>query len=420
VWTADGNRVPLRVLRLCSVFEPPDAALTGRGARFDPVGGMQTHTGQLTRELNRRGIRQVIVTHRPPGAARRERLGEHAAVERFGLPVRCARQLYSAPAARAALKLAPYTDVVHAHLGEDLAVLPISLAAARRAALPLVVTVHCSLRHTFSGAGPRGFVLATLGAAIETAVCRRADAVIALTPRLARHMQDDGVRPHRVHVIPSGVATGAFPAAGASDRFADLGHPRVVFVGRLAPQKGVCTLVEAAARLRTSGVTVLLVGDGPERPVVEAAIRRLGIGDRVRITGFVPHRDIPAILRHADVFCMPSLYEELGTALLEAMHAGLPVVASRSGGIPDATGDAARLVPAADPAALAVALDALLADPGERARLSSLARERARAWDWSRLADRVSDVYLLAIGEQARRRAGERHPGRLGRIGAAS
>jgi len=81
------------VLRLCSVFEPPDEALTGRGVRFDPVGGMQSHTGQLTRALDRRGVRQTVVTHRPPGAPRQQRIGEHAVIHRFGLPVARA-QLY--------------------------------------------------------------------------------------------------------------------------------------------------------------------------------------------------------------------------------------------------------------------------------------------------------------------------------------
>jgi glycogen(starch) synthase len=387
----------LKVLRVCSVFEAPEAALHGRGVRFDPVGGMQSHTGQLTRELDRRGVRQAVFTHRPPGTPRRERLGRRACVYRFGLPVHHARQLYSAPAAVAALRLAPRADLVHAHLGEDLAVLAIGLAAARRASLPLVVTVHCSLRHTFAGTGPRAYVLKRIGAAIETAVCRRADAVIALTPRLARHLRDDGVAADRVHVIPSGVAAVRFDAEPAVDRFAGAGHPQIVFVGRLAAQKGVQTLVEAAARLRTPGATVLLVGDGPQRPAIERAVERLGIADRVRITGFVAHRDIPAVLRHADVFCLPSMYEELGTALLEAMHAGLPIVASRAGGIPDAVGPAARLVAPGDPAALAEALDALLADAGERTRLAALAAQRARAWEWTELAERVLDVYRRAL-----------------------
>jgi glycogen(starch) synthase len=401
----DGDGAPLRVLRLCSVFEPPDEALTGRGVRFDPVGGMQSHTGQLTRALDRRGVRQAVVTHRPPGAPRQQRIGEHAVIHRFGLPVARARQFYSAAGGRAALRLASDVDLVHAHQGEDLAVLPIALAAARRAGLALVVTVHCSLRHTFTAPGPRGLLLERLGGTIEGAVCRRADALIALTPRLAERLEADGFEPERIHVIPSGVTASAAVAGDAPDRFADVGRPRIVYVGRLAAAKGVDTLVAAAARLRTPGAHVLLVGDGPARSSLERAIRRHRLGDRVRIAGFMPHREIPAVLAHADVFCLPSRYEELGTALLEAMQAGVPIVASDTGGIPAVVGSAARLVAPGDAAALAGALDALLADRQQAGRLVAIARERVRACDWERLADRVLDVYGLALETSAHRPA---------------
>lgn len=390
----------LKVLRVCSVFEPMDASLTGAGVRFDPVGGMQSHTGQLTRALDRRGVQHAVVTHRPPGAPRRHRLGQHAVVHRFGLPVPRARQLYGLAAAPAALRLAGDADLVHAHLGEDLAVLPIALAAARRAELPLVVTVHCSLRHTFAGTGARALLLERLGGRIETAVCRRAAAVIALTPRLAAHVQADGVDPRRIHVIPSGVAVA--PSAGAPvDRYPAVGRPRIVYVGRLARSKGVHTLIDAVPRLQTPGATVLVVGDGPARRSLERAIRRRRLGDRVKIAGFVPHREIADVLAHADVFCLPSHYEEFGTVLLEAMRAGVPIVASDTGGIPAAVGPAARLVTPGDPAALAAALDTLLADRAEATRLGALARERVRAWDWERLADQIMDVYRLAISTSA-------------------
>jgi glycogen synthase len=398
----DGASARPWVLRVCSVFEPPDAALTGRGVRFDPVGGMQNHTGQLTRALDRHGVRQSVVTHRPPGSPRRERIGERTTVHRFGLPVGRLRQLYWLRAGPAALRLARRADLVHAHLGEDLVVLPIALAAARSSRLPLVVTVHCSLRHTMRGTGVRALVLKQLGGLIETAICRRADAVIALTPRLAQCLEADGVA--RVHVIPSGVRATSL-SDDPLDPFPGVGHPRIVYVGRLARSKGLHTLVDAAARLRTAGVQVLLVGDGPERRALERMLGSRGLGERVRITGFLPHRRIPAVLRHADLFCLPSEYEELGTAALEAMAAGLPIVASATGGIPGAVGPAGRLVPPGDPAALADALDALLSDESEAARLARMARERARELSWDRLVLRVLDVYRFALACRPRLRA---------------
>src|SRR5918998_658298 len=89
-------RTRIRVLRLCSVFEPPPSALVGRGVKFDPIGGMQNHTAELTRALDRRGVVQTVLTTRPPSAPYFQRLGDHARVIRLGLPVRRFRQL-SAP-----------------------------------------------------------------------------------------------------------------------------------------------------------------------------------------------------------------------------------------------------------------------------------------------------------------------------------
>jgi glycogen synthase len=140
------DRSRIRVLRLCSVFEPPPSALVGRGVKFDPVGGMQNHTAELTRALDRRGVVQTVLTTRPPTAPYFQRLGDHARVIRLGFPIRRFRQLYAPQAAILTLR----ADVVHVHLGEDLAVLPVGAAAARVHHLPLVLTVHTSLRHTLA------------------------------------------------------------------------------------------------------------------------------------------------------------------------------------------------------------------------------------------------------------------------------
>src|SRR5215213_291616 len=282
-----GNRPrALRVLRVCSVFEAPPASLTPRAVSFDPIGGMQNHTGQLTRALVELGVRQVIVTSRPPGAARCSR-SRSVRVLRHGVHLPWARQLWAPLAATAALREARGADLVHAHVGEDVAVLPLALAAARVAAVPLVVTVHMSVRHTYLAAGLRGWQLKLLGGAAETTVVRRADAVIALTPRLAARMVADGIPAERLHVIPSGVTASDF-AAAVGDPFPGVPRPRVLFVGRLHRQKGVGTLIEAAARLRTPGAQLIVVGDGPERAAGEAAARRLGLTRRVHFTGFAP------------------------------------------------------------------------------------------------------------------------------------
>jgi glycogen(starch) synthase len=392
MWSREQARI--RVLRLCSVFEPPPAALVGKGARFDPVGGMQNHTAELTRALDRRGVVQTVVTTRPPTVPYLQRLGNHARVIRLGLPVRRFRQLYGPQAAIVAPILAARADVIHVHLGEDLAVFPVGAAAARLHRLPLVLTVHTSLRHTLAVGDLRSAFLKAIGGPIERWGEHSAEAVLVITPRLRGLLLSDGVEENRLHLIPPGVNPSLFEGP-FEDPFEGVGRPRVLFVGRLAPQKGVRALVAAAALIENPSARVLLVGDGPEREALEREAERIGVGDRVRFLGFFAHERLPAAMAHADVLVLPSVYEELGTVLLEAMWAGLPIVASRTGGIPDVIEDGSNglLVEPGDPEALARAIDRVFADRALAYRLSEGAQERGKDYDWEVLAGRILEVY---------------------------
>jgi glycogen(starch) synthase len=355
---------------------------------------MQNHTAELTRALDRRGVVQTVLTTRPPTAPHFQRLGDHAHVIRLGLPVRRFRQLYGPQAAVIAPLLAVQADVVHVHLGEDLAVLPIGVAAAKFHRLPLVLTVHTSLRHTLAVSDLRSAVLKTLGGPIERSGELSAEAVLVITPRLRRLLLADGADENRIHLIPPGVNPSLFEGP-FEDPFSGVGTPRVLFVGRLAAQKGVGTLVSAAALLEDPRAQVLLVGDGPKRKRLKREAKRIGVADRLHFVGFVAHERLPAVLAHADVLVLPSIYEELGTVLLEAMQAALPIVASRTGGIPDVIEDGVNgmLVPPDEPEALAHAINRLLADRNLARRLSEGARERGKDYDWEVLAERVLRVF---------------------------
>jgi glycosyltransferase involved in cell wall biosynthesis len=393
------------VLRLCSVFEPPGAGPAAAAARFDPVGGMQTHTGELTRALDQLGVVQTVVTARLPGAPRSACFGLRARVVRLGIPVTAFRQCYAVPAARLAPRLARFADLVHAHLGEDLAVVPLALVAARHRRLPLVLTVHTSVRYTLAVRDARSALLKSLGGWCENLGEHRAAHVIVLTPRLAGLLSAHGIPPDRVRVIPSGVRPALFAGTGGPDPLAGLPSPRVEFLGRLHLQKNVDLLLRAAAQLQHA-THVVLVGDGPERHRLEALTDRLGLRSRVTFLGFVGHDRVPALLRGADVLVMPSRYEELGTAMLEAMHCGVPVVATRTGGIPDVITDGVNglLTQPGDAADLARALDRLLAEPALGRRLGACGRLRAAEYGWDRLAGQVLDVYRSALVSPTRRR----------------
>ena len=209
---------------------------------------------------------------------------------------------------------------------------------------------------------------------------RHADAVIALTLTTARQLRGDGIPAGRVHVIPPGYDPALF-AAAAADPFPGLPRPRVAYLGRLAPQKDVGTLLQAFARL-PADTQLLLVGDGPDRPELQRRAQRFA--SRVHFTGFVPLAAVPAVLAHVDLRVLPSLSEDLSSALIEAMAAGLPVVATRAGGTADLVHHGGNGLPVAprDPAALAAAISEVLADLAAASGMSAASRRTAAAYAW--------------------------------------
>jgi glycogen(starch) synthase len=181
-------------------------------------------------------------------------------------------------------------------------------------------------------------------------------------------------------------------------------------VGRLAPQKDPVALVRATA-LMEHDAELVLVGDGPLRGEVERAARELGVNERVRLVGGVHRSHVASHLATADIFALPSTYEELGTAIVEAMAAGLPVVATHTGGIPTLVrDDAGVLVPPGDPQQLARALDRLIGDADLARRLGEGGRRTAAGYRWDVLARRVHTVYGQALGrrDEERPNRGER------------
>ncbi|WP_336027218.1 glycosyltransferase [Geodermatophilus sp. FMUSA9-8] len=402
---------PPHVLRLCSVFEPPAAraatapgALPGeldaRAARFDPIGGMQNHTATLTRCLDARGLRQTVVTSRLAGPRGVTPLGDGARVHRTGLRLTRLRQLWALSGLRTVLRAgrrAP-VDVVHAHQGEDLASLPLARLAARVHGVPLVVTLHCSVGHTLTGRGPRVRLLRAVGGWIERSTLRRADAVVVLTGRTAAAVLQDGVAADRLSTIPSGFDPALFTGDGG-DVFPGTPRPRIGYVGRLAPQKDPATLVRAFGRMREEA-SLVVVGDGPDRALVHRLAAESPAAGRITLAGFVEHARVPAVLASLDLLVLPSAYEEMGSVLTEAMAAGLPVVASDVGGIPEVVrhGQTGLLVTPGDPDALAAALDRVVAEPALRTRLAAGARARSAEYGWPALAARVAAVYDRTLG----------------------
>lgn len=168
----------------------------------------------------------------------------------------------------------------------------------------------------------------------------------------------------------------------------------VLSVGRLDPQKGHRDLLAAATEIPEA--VFAIAGDGPERGELERAAERLGLHERVRFLG--ARLDIPELLAASDVFVLPSLYEGLPIALLEAMAAGRPVVATKIGGTDEVVSDgiSGLLVPPRDPAAIASAVQRLLDDPQLQERLADAGRAAVtQAFSAGDMVRRVTDLYDL-------------------------
>ena len=206
---------------------------------------------------------------------------------------------------------------------------------------------------------------------------RRVDGVVAISQAIGDLLTQAGVDPRKIRRIPSGID----PERFKNCRSRQDGSNRVKTIGCLAgldARKGQRFLLEAAALLKAQGFNLRyqLAGDGPLRSELENHVTRLGLRDEVSFLGFVA--DAAAFLADIDLFVMPSLFEGLGVAVLEAMAAGKPVVATRVGGLTESVIDGVTgiLVPPSSAAALARAIAQLAQAPASAAEMGRHGRER--------------------------------------------
>lgn len=297
--------------------------------------------------------------------------------------------LLGAPRVRALVRrIEP--DILHAHYATSYGLLG-ALAGYR----PLIVSTWGS--DVFAGAARSRL----LRAAVRLAL-RRADVVCATSRALARATAVYAPAGKRIEITPFGVDGAQFRPPERRP-----GEPIVGSTRILHAIYGLHHLVDAVAELRGRGVParLLLVGDGPQRAELAARIAARGLGGAAELRGWVAQPALPAALHEMGLFAMPSVVEEaFGVAALEAAATGLPVVASRAGGLPEvvADGETGLLVPVGDVAALAEALGALIADPGRARRMGAAGRDFVLAhYEWGENAGRMARLYEELAGRGA-------------------
>jgi D-inositol-3-phosphate glycosyltransferase len=410
----------LRVAML-SVHTCPLAALGGK-----ETGGMNVYVRELARELSRIGAAVDVFTRsQNAGIPRVVRLADRARV--VHLPAGP-----QAPMAR---------ERVHAHLDEFVDGVEawrlangleydllhgnywlsgvVGLALRARWGVPLVQMFH-TLAALKNGAGIAAEREPALRLAEERRIVAAADRLVAANAIERSELASAyGADPARVAVIPCGVDTDVFTPGDATAARAGLDlppGPLLLYVGRIAPIKGLETLLDAVGCLRGAGTLARLavVGGETDEPIDghEADVRRraaaLGLGDAVTFIGAQPQQRLRDWYVAADVTVLPSYYESFGMVALEAMACGSPVVASRVGGLQTTVRDGLTglLVPEGDPCALAETITRVLGDDVLRWRLGREGQRWAAQHRWPCVGEAICreyaglavDVADLAVG----------------------
>ena len=359
---------------------------------WDDPGGVQVHVRELGERLRTRGHEVLGLT---PSR------GEPAQpwVRRVGSPLDVAYNASNAPISpwpgtrrRVVEELRAFApEVVHAHE-------PLTPSASMFAVLahpaPVVATFH-------SGADRAR--LFDIAAPVLRRVARRIDVRVAVSERAATFVRSRIGGTYRV--IPNGVDVARFAHATPAEGLPP--GPRLLFVGRLDERKGFPTAVAAFGMLARDrpDLRLIVVGEGRDRDAVTGLLPS-GVRERVTLLGAVRNEDIHPFHAAADIYLAPSVGgESFGIVLVEAMAAGLPVVASDIPGYDEVISDGVDglLVPPRDPEALTAAVARVLDDRRLAARLGEAARHRAARFDWEVVVDELEESYRDAAASGSAR-----------------
>ncbi|AGA26114.1 glycosyltransferase family 4 protein [Singulisphaera acidiphila] len=354
-------------------------------------------------ELVRRGHSVQVVTHAVDGLARDE-VVQGIQVHRW---VRSSRTgplfavSFVAGVIQALRQLRGSYDLIHTHQGLWEAIAT-GLGRSAFRGVPTLVQPASSGYY-----GEAEELSRTRGFPLLRRLILRNHAFAAISADIEDQWTRLGVPPERIFRMASGVDATHYRPGSSGFESRLLARPRVLFTGRLHPQKNLTRLLEAwPAVAQRTNANLILVGHGPEQERLEAQAAALGIADRIQFTGAV--NDPAEILRAADLFVLPSVAEGMSNSLLEAMATALPCVASGIGGNIDLLGDGVgRLVSGDDPAAWSEALMEILGDPDLASRLGAAARHRVETeFALPIVVDRYLTLYRSLLAARSTNRAG--------------
>ncbi|MFA6108632.1 MAG: glycosyltransferase [Candidatus Latescibacterota bacterium] len=287
-------------------------------------------------------------------------------------------------------------DLVHTHISKAGI---LGRLAAVWARVPVVVHTYHGQVAELSGTSPASLLFR----ACERVAARRTDRLVAVSQDTARACLAMGIgRQDQYRVIHGGIEVSRFSdyAAPAGGFPGGPGGPRLGAIGSLTEEKGFEVLLRAmpAIRAREPGTRLWIIGSGPLQPRLVGLARESDLGGAVAFPGIV--EDVRPWLAGLDLLVVPSRREGLGLVILEGMAMGIPVVASRVGGIPEVVvdGETGLLVEAGDPASLAAAALTLLADPERRRRMGRAGRQRAiERFSLETMSARIAEEYELLL-----------------------
>lgn len=384
------------------------------------INGVVTSIELFRRELERMGHTVLVIAPSPKQPSDTERIVRMPSVPFVFQPEMRAAMPYSVDAMRAVKAMD--LDIIHSH--DPFAIGLFGLAVAKRYRIPYVHTYHTLYPEYVHYIWETRFTK-ELAARLSRDFCNRCDAVIAPSTKIERALRTWGYN-GLLRVVPTGVDTHEFDPAPDTEIEAFRaevglrpGERMLLYMGRLGKEKSIDLLVRALPHLRANA-RLVIAGNGPYRPELEALIAQLRITDRVTFAGYLDRRRVSLAYQAADIFVFASTSETQGLVISEAMAAGVPIVAVDDLAIADMVKSGANgTLVQQNEGRLAEAIDEILADEGLRRRMAGESKRLAEALSIPRQTERLVALYEQVLRrKRAEARLKLRARARLRRVGA--